>query len=143
MAYRSFETEKSINNEKVLGQVMIEHFGRKEIWHTPKYYPIDSALIDENDEVREVLEIKYRTIPSTMYETFSLDLTKYQDMLDFSRNLPTYLVVKWSDGKIGYCDISTIKPTRFKVLKRHNKRYEGDYKIVVELPINEFVFVQQ
>ena len=137
MAYRSFETKESIAIEKEIGEEMKEHFGAEDIWFCPKFYPVDAALLDSEGGVTHLLEIKYRTIASTDYDTFTMDLSKMQDIEKFEDYAKTYLVVRWTDIT-GYIPVSRIYFDKISVLKRHNKRYEGDHKLVVEIPIDQF-----
>ena len=140
MGYRSFETKDDIDLEKKVVEYIMPAFGAHDVFHTPKFYPVDAAFIDKDGKVTDLIEIKCRNIKSTQYETFTMDLAKYRELKDLDKYVNTYLVVKWQDV-VGYLSITLNEPNKISVLKRHNLRCEGDHKLVVELDVNKFVML--
>jgi hypothetical protein len=108
----------------------------------PLKYQLDFAMINTNKDVKALVEIKHRNIPSTKYPTFVLSLSKWTKGITLNEitGIPFILAVKWVD-RYGIYKYHTGDDVDIKFNFRTAAKWRNDWQDnepVVEIPIDWF-----
>ena len=141
MSRPMYETPEDLANEKQICNALTEKFG-SEFQKLPIRYHAD-YLIMKNGTSRGWMEIKQRSIPSYTYSSFLIDLNKVMRMTELSRetSLPSILVVRWSDNRIGFCHING--PFSVVFAGRTDRNDIEDKQPCALIPLSNFIFIDE
>lgn len=88
------------------------------------------------------IEIRNRSNPMRRYPTYMVALHKHEYLCQMSERhgVPSYLVVRFADGKIGYWQIKRIDQLLFQVNKggRTDRNDDRDIEDCIFLPIEQW-----
>lgn len=99
----------------------------------------DGKMID--GETRIIFEVKVRNIPSYKYSTTIIDETKYNFLLDYTKDtdVQPYIFIFFSDGKVLKKNLKVVarKTLRMKAPIMTSENKGEKLKDFVEIPITE------
>ena len=105
----------------------------------PEYSQLDFALT-RSGQIMAFAEVKCRTFQHKRYKTSLLHLHKmmYARQVSFETNIPTFLIVCWTD-RLGFCNFNVDFQTT--IGGRTDRGIERDFGLMAEISIEKFKFV--
>lgn len=106
----------------------------------PQYCQLDFALTRQG-VIKAFAEVKCRSFESTRYKTALIHLHKmmYARQVAFETNIPTFLIVRWTD-MIAACPFSVDFETT--IGGRWDRGIERDYGLMAEVPMDKFQIIK-
>jgi len=135
---------KYLKKEEEIVAAVAKELGIKHVTPTPPSHRVDGLFMcDDNEEIHHLIEAKSRNITSYQYTTTKLEIGKWMALKGFNEMIPTILAIGWSDKKIGYNHVDQLEPSLFSLMNRKKVRRPSDWQIAVEIPIEQFIFIEQ
>ena len=136
---RTYETKEDRGREKTTIDFVKDKMQLGELVKLPVKYRLDQAELNDDKYIMNFLEIKNRTIPKELYNTYMISADKMMSAYNYVKNFNVgfKLIVRWKDV-VGYY---TIKRDDYFSLGFNGRVDRGDWQDVepvVYIPIKEF-----
>lgn len=135
------ETAVTKANEKRMVDAVASRLNLKAVM-APYLYPVDSMLLRGRTPVCFV-EARRRNVSKHKYRTFIWSLQKYINVCRYAWMLPTVLVIEWNEGMYGIMLDGKKYPVTYIDRTGTTARDNSDNEPCIEIPIDEFVPVEQ
>lgn len=150
---QQYETQQDRENEEDVIKSFCLAFNNRNYdlnyFKLPKSYILDYALVNSNNNIQALAEVKCRDVNKDQYDTLILSQKKmmagiqYYDYFRFTGGHAEFLIIaRWNDAT-GYYKYDSSHRFNHRVGGRTKKtRDNADIEIVIEIPIRYFRILQ-